>query len=392
MPEPAISEKDAASSPDRAEVPFGANAVRLSPGEWVVALGLTCALMYLIPVVWERIEPFQPGPDYRLPYRLSSDYWMAARFFGRASSADRTLVVGDSAVWGHYVGKGETLSHYLNGLAGEDRFANLGIDGMDPTALSGLIEYCGEDVSARSVVLNCNLLWMSSERRDLKSKKERPFSHPRLIPQFSPRIPSYRESVLGKVGIVLGRELPFIGWTNHLQVAYFEDPDLDSQARDLFTWTIEHPYANPITLRLPSPDEPPSPEPVAVPWTESRDFNRRDDFRWVELETSFQWGRFTRTIDTLRRRGNRVFVFVGPYNEHKLTDESLEIYQARKREAEAWFQEYDIPYAIPPALASEQYADASHPLDEGYRTLAEWLWENEAFVEFREVPWAGDSR
>jgi len=376
MHQPAISENDVASTPDRAEVPFGANAVRLSPGEWAIALGLTCALVYLIPTVWGRIEPFEAGPDYRLPYRLSNDYWMAARWFRQAASGEKTMVLGDSAIWGHYVGKDETLSHYLGELAGGETFANLGVDGIHPAALAGLVEHYGGDISDRDVILNCNLLWMSSKRHDLRVKKEFSFNHPSLVPQFFPRIPCYRESLSGRIGIAVEREIPFLGWANHLRVAYFENSDLAM-------WTIEHPGANPagaVTLELPSPDEPPSPEPVAEPWTAKGipKFNPS----WVELATSFQWSSFQRTIEILRRRGNRVFVLVGPFNEHMLTEESLEVYEARKREAEAWFREQDIPYAIPAALASEQYADASHPLSEGYRSLAEWLWENEAFVSF----------
>jgi hypothetical protein len=379
MHQPAISEKDAASSPGRAEVPFSSNAVRLSFGEWIVALGLTCALMYLIPALWVRIEPFQPGPDYRLPYRLSNDYWMAARHFRQAASGERTMVLGDSVVWGHYVGKDETLSHYLGEIGGGEPFANLGVDGIHPAALAGLVEHYGGDISDRDVLLNCNLLWMSSKRHDLTIKKEFSFNHPSLAPQFFPRIPCYRESLSGRIGIAVEREVPFLGWANHLQIAYFENTDLP-------IWTIDHPYANPaaaVTLELPSADEPPSPEPVAEPWTSKgmAKFNPS----WVELETSFQWSRFQRTIEIIHPRGNRVFVLVGPFKEHKLTEESLKVYKERKREAEAWFREHDIPCAIPAALPSEQYADASHPLREGYRGLAEWLWEEEAFVNFRET-------
>ena len=92
MQQPAASPSNAAFRSDQPEVPFGPNAIRLSPGEWVVALGLTCALMYVIPTLWERIEPFESGPDYRLPYRLGNDYWMAARHFRRAASDESTLV------------------------------------------------------------------------------------------------------------------------------------------------------------------------------------------------------------------------------------------------------------------------------------------------------------
>jgi len=268
--------------------------------------------MFLIPILWARFEKLQPGPDYRVPYRLSHDYWFVRRYFGRVAAEDKTLVLGDSVVWGHYVGKEETLSHYLNELTGSDRFANLGIDGIHPAAMAGLVEHYGTDIAGKRVLVHLNLLWMSSRRHDLTSGKESTLNHPKLVWQFYPAVPDYRASLSERIGIVVGRNVPFFGWVDHLRIAYFED-------RDLPRWTLEHPYANPasaVTLELPSPDEPPSPEPVAKPWTAKgiRPFNPP----WVELEHSLQWRSFRRTIEVLRSRGNNVFVLVGPFNEHML--------------------------------------------------------------------------
>ena len=368
----------AASDSALPDVPFASNEIRLSPRECLISLAIVSALLYLIPVAWERIEPLESGPDYRIPYRLGYDYWTANRYFRQESRQRKTLVVGDSVVWGHYVGKHETLSHYLNELAGEHRFANLGVDGIHPAALCGLIEHYGGDISGQDVILNCNLLWMSSKRHDLRIEKEFAFNHPDLVPQFSAGIPCYREPISGRIGIVIGREMPFFGWAKHLGIAYFDDTDVP-------TWTIEHPHDNPVaavTLKLPSPDEPPSPEPIAKPWTEQGigKFNPP----WVELETSFQWSRLNRCIELLRRRDNRVFVIVGPFNEHMLTEDSLAVYNQRKREAENLLREAQVPCFVPEALPSEHYADASHPLAEGYRLLAERLYNNPSFVSFRE--------
>ena len=30
-------------------------------------------------MVWKHIERFDTGPDYRIPYALSSDYWLYQR-------------------------------------------------------------------------------------------------------------------------------------------------------------------------------------------------------------------------------------------------------------------------------------------------------------------------
>jgi len=371
MQKPAVPEKRPARPADYTEVPFGSNEVRLSPGQWVMAGAILLAILYFAPALWEQVEPLNAGADYRIPYSLGHDYWTYGRYCRQVARQDKTPLIGDSVIWGHYVDSDETLSHYLNELAGEERFANLGVDGVEPVAMAGLVKFYGADVAGMSVILHLNLLWTANKKADLQTTKERSLTHPRLVPQFFPRIPCYRESLSGRIGIVVGREIPLLAWTNHMQIAHFENSDLP-------TWTMKHPYANPagaVTLELPSPDEPPSPKPVAKPWTENPNFKRKDDFRWVELETaeekSLQWDSFKRTVETLRARGNRVFVLVGPFNEHKLTDKSLEIYNARKRRVEAWLEANGIPHAVPAALPSRYYADGSHPLSEGGTTPTE---------------------
>ena len=358
------------------EVPLSSNEVRLSPRQWLVAVAVMAVLYNLVPAAWRRIEPFEPSSDYRVPYRLADDYWMYDRYCRSVSRPEKTLVVGDSVVWGHYVGKDQTLSHYLNQCTAGDRFVNLGVDGIHPAAMAGLLDCHGRKIANRDVILHCNLLWMSSPRHDLSIKKEFAFNHARLVPQFSPEIPCYRASLGGRLGIVIERNLSVFEWVRHLSIAYFDNSDLPR-------WTMEKPYANPaaaLTLELPSPDEPPIPKPVAEPWT-TQGINRAN-FPWVELDASFQWDRFRNALDTLQARGNRVFVLVGPMNEHMLTDRSLETYAQRKAEVAAWLAANEIPHYVPKALPTDNYADASHPLAEGYRILAERLLESEAFVGY----------
>jgi len=362
------------------EVPYASNEVRLSPREWAWVVALIAGLVYLVPALWTKIEPFRPGPDYRVPFSLGNDYWIYQRLCQQVCDEQKTLVVGDSVVWGHYVASHQTLSHYLNELAGDDRFANLGVDGIHPAAMAGLVEHYGADLSARNVILHCNLLWMSSPKHDLRTEKEFAFNHPRLVPQFVPRIPCYAESFSGRIGTVLGRNLAFFGWANHLRIAYFHNSDLAA-------WTIEHPYRNPlraVTLALPLPDEQPSPEPVAEPWTSKQipKFNPQ----WVELAESFQWSSFRRTVEILQRRGNRVFVVVGPFNEHMLTKDGLPTYHRRLDGVKALLEAKRIPHYVSPPLSSELYADASHPLSAGYAALAQGLFDDKAFVAFRRVP------
>ena len=360
----------------QAGVPFGSNDVRLSLHEWAVAAAIAGVVLCLAPRLWERVERFEPSPDARIPYSLGNDYWMYGRWSSMACAEGKVLVIGDSVVWGHYVRSDQTLSHHLGALAGGAQFANLGVDGIHPAALSGLIEQHGGAISDREVILHLNLLWTSSERHDLQTTKEFSFNHPDLVPQFFPRIPCYRRSTSERLDVVIGRRLPFVAWAKHLRIACFGGADLPS-------WTLEHPYADPLarlTLELPSPDEPPSPAPIAKPWTEQG--LARFDAAWVELGTSIQWRFFQRAVEILQRRRNRVFVLVGPFNEHMLTPGSLEVYNLRKVQVEAWLKGREIPHFVPAALPSEQYADASHPLSEGYAMLARQLFENEAFRRF----------
>ncbi len=130
----------------------------------------------------------------------------------------------------------------------------------------------------------------------------------------------------------------------------------------------------PLRKPLPVPDD--KRREDSGPW-KKRGVTEQD-YDWIDLDTSLQWPAFQRVVTTLQRRGNQVFVVVGPFNEHMLTPASRERYGKVKGTIAAWLKANDIPHAIPPALASEQYADASHPIGAGYERMAAMLW-GEAF-------------
>lgn len=341
-----------------------AHYVRLSGYEWLIVAVIILALFYFGPKLWERMEKFEPEPDYRMPYELSNDYWLYGRYCRWACSQDKTLVVGDSVIWGHYVSKENTLSHYLNKIASRDMFVNLGVDGIHPAALVGLLKYHGRDISGKSVILHLNPLWMSSRKHDLQLKKEFRFNHPRLVPQFIPNIPCYKNSYSKRISAVVERYVPFLSWASHIKITYFENMDLP-------TWTLQYPYDVPKFKIQNSKFKISRPEDTAG--------TAKRDFQWVELETSLQWSFFQRSIEMLRARGNRVFVLIGPFNEHMLKAKSIEIYRKIKSEIEFWLQQNNVTYYMPPALPSEFYHDASHPLSEGYAMLAQQLFENQSF-------------
>lgn len=361
--------------PAHDKVPFGSNAVRLRYRSWLTT-ALILAVMYVgLPKAWRAIEPLHNGPDYRIPYALSEDYWLYSRYAQAVTANPETVpLIGDSVVWGQYVGANETLAHALNARGGSARFANLGVNGTHPIALSGLVAYYGDTLRDRKVMLHFNPLWMSSERRDLTLHKKVGFNHPQLVPQFYPWIPCYDASIADRLSYAIGRELPFLGWTAHLRRVYFQNESLPS-------WTMKRPYANPvdvITLELPQPENKAPSDPI--PWTEKD--ARPQSFAWVMPKDSLQWSFFKKSVETLRERGNDVFVLVGPFNEHLMTEESRKTFAQLRDEITAWLSENRVAHFVPAVLPSETYADASHPLKSGYAILAQQLFDNEAFEQF----------
>jgi hypothetical protein len=167
---------------------------------------------------------------------------------------------------------------------------------------------------------------------------------------------------------VIERYISFFSWTSHLKKTYFENLALPS-------WTLEHPYENPagnIMLELPAHDDYNRSE--QFPWYENG--VTRQDIQWVAIETSLQWRFFKRTVELLKKRGNKVFVLVGPFNEHILKGKSIDTYQHIKKQIEDRLRQNNITYYMPGALASEMYRDASHPLGKGYAELARQLFKS----------------
>lgn len=377
--------------------------VRLTGRQWLLVAVILTAFVALGPTVWDYFEGFQAGSDYRLPYEVSSDYWLWRRHCGQACAQNKILVVGDSVIWGHYVPPEQTLTHYLNERAkdlsplqqnrkrghstfspagdsgGGGRaekvecplFANLGLDGTHPAALAGLLQYYGAGLSGRTVVLHFNPLWLSSNKHDLQTDKEFRFNHAQLVSQFAVKIPCYKASTKERVQIVLGRALPFANWLSHLRTVYYEGKPLQA-------WSLDHPYDCPVmqvTHGLPQPGG--IPEPSGGTWVEKG--AKKQSLSWVALDTSLQWRFFRQAVERLRARGNKVFVLVGPFNEHMLNDADTATYNQIKTQAAAWFQEHGIPCFVPPALPAAQYVDASHPIGEGYALLAKEMLEQPAF-------------
>jgi hypothetical protein len=336
------------------------NTVRLTGRQWLAAGGILLALMLSAPRLWRHAERFHPGPDYRIPYEFSSDYWLYRRYSDWAGDREKIAVIGDSVVWGHYVSPDATLSHYLNAATGSDRFVNLGLDGTHPAALQGLLAHYTGRLAGRAVVLQFNPLWLTSEKHDLQTPKEFHFNHAKLVPQFAPKIPCYRASLSTRLWAVTERYVPFFSWTSHLKIAYFNDMDLPG-------WTLQHPYDNPLARRSSLITRDRHVEDGDVPGATDV---KTIDVAWVTLDSSLQWRFFRHAVEQLCRRGCRVFVLVGPLNEHMLNDEDAATYERIKGGIRTWLEAHNMPHAVPSPLPVALYADLSHPRADGYAQLA----------------------
>ena len=370
------------------------NTLRLGGRQWLLALGLILVVLSLTPRVWRRIERFDTGPDYRIPYSLSKDYWLFQRRLEDKLAARDIVLLGDSVVWGEYVLPDGTWSHFLNAQGGPGTtYVNGGVNGLFPLALEGLVDDYGRALRHRKVILHCNLLWLSSPKADLQTDKEETFNHSRLVPQFRPRIPCYQADVNERLEALVERNVNFVGWVSHLQNAYFGQ-------KSLLKWTLAddggdparypNSYRSPlsqITFQVPAaPRDDPQRGPTSPrhkPWTDS---GSPSSFEWVALDTSLQWAAFRHVVQTLRERGNDVFVIVGPFNEHMLAEPSQAPYRQLRHGVIAWLGENKLPHLAPEALPSALYADASHPLTDGYALLARETLASEAFQRWRDRP------
>ncbi|HET6247747.1 MAG TPA: hypothetical protein VFE47_08625 [Tepidisphaeraceae bacterium] len=391
---------------------FGVNEMRLGVREWLATLAIVLACFVAIPRLWKKAEPLKTDADYRVPYALSKDYWLFQRRLEQDVKGDKIAILGDSVVWGEYVRPDGTLSHFLNerydsanapddppqgsppdpaqirpAVVSQNRFLNCGINGMFPLAMEGLVRDYAKVLHDRKVIVQCNVLWMTSPKADLSEDKEEDFNHAALVPQFTLRIPSYRADANARLSAVIGRHVQFFQWADHLQIAYYDQHSIPQ-------WTLEddggdppkypNAWKNPLTpLRHGIPGEgakdplrgPSSPR--HKPW--NADGAEPTDFEWVDIDSSLQWQAFNRVVHLLKDRGNDVLVILGPFNEHMIADDQLAQYRKLHQTIIDRLTRDGFTVVAPPALPSSQYADASHPLTAGYAMLARKIAEDGAF-------------
>lgn len=373
------------------DLPYGATEMRLTARQWLATVAIVLATIAAVPPIWEKAGRFDTGPDYRIPYDLSRDYWLYSRWIRKVAVPENVIVVGDSVVWGEYVRPEGALPVFLSQESAEHpRFINGGVNGLFPLALEGMVRHYAKMPAGQKVILQCNLLWLTSPKADLSSVKEEQFNHARLVPQFSPRIPCYRADAHERISAAVENRSNFLAWANHVQNACFEQKSIPK-------WTLaddggdppqypnarQNPLARiPMTVPAAPADDPQrGPEsPRHRPWSTTGAGTTR--FDWVSLEHSLQWAAFQRTVRLLRERGNDVFVAIGPFNEHMLAPDNRAAFLTIRDGAAAWLAQEHVPHATLEALPSLLYADASHPLTEGYQLMAKRLMAEPAFQQW----------
>ena len=289
---------------------------------------------------------------------------------------------------GRICAAGWCASHFLNQQTHRpDGFVNCGVNGLFPLAMEGLVQDYGSSLRNRKIIIQCNLLWLTSPKADLSSDRAENFNHSRLVPQFAVRIPAYKADAHERLSALIERHVDYFAWTSHLQNAYYDQ-------RSLAAWTLEedgneppgypNAWRNPFDpLKHGIPTEPaidPQRGPASPrhhPWNSGG--SEPSHFDWVDAKDSLQWQAFQRVVRLLRDRGNNVLVLLGPFNEHMIADDQLPEYRnVRDRIAEG-LRADGLTLIVPDPLPSELYADASHPLTQGYALLAQGLLRNPGF-------------
>ncbi len=189
----------------------------------------------------------------------------------------------------------------------------------------------------------------------------------------------------------------FFAWVDHVDDAYFGQQsipqwtleDLQPTLEEKPSYPSRYPncWRNPlseITLVVPGEREddpqrgPDSPRHTA--WNASR--AKPGHFDWVPLDRSLQWQAFQRVIGLLTTRGNEPLVILGPFNEWMVAEDQRSVFRALRDGIAGWLEANHIPHVVPETLASNLYADASHPLTEGYEKLAQQICQDVAFQKW----------
>jgi lysophospholipase L1-like esterase len=332
----------------------------------IITAILALLIFFAAPFTISFIDKDEFAGNYRIPYPMGENYYLFSHYSSIAADSDKILFFGDSVIWGHYAEKDKTLTSRLNNLQKEKQFENMGIDGIHPAALYGLVKNFAGKIKNRDILVGVNLLWMSSPRHDLSGEANNEINHKKLLPQLSRNIPAYEAGIEERLSALINREFTFFAWVNHIKMSLFADSSF-------YRWTLDNPDKNILSFFGKKEMSYTVPEQMRIEGIPLQNIS------WVKPENSIQWNYMKKTLGLLKSRGNRVIAYITPYNIHSLTPESREKYfeirEILKKELEA--EGIAVIAGVTPD--KKYFADASHTGEEGYRILAEALLRNSLF-------------
>jgi hypothetical protein len=358
------------------------NAMVLTPRDWLYAVVISAVIISAVYFGWGSWERYEPGPDHRETCwaELQSDYWAYMRWIRYARDHYDILLLGDSVVWGQEVSNDRTISHYLNEQLGGEKVANVGNDGLFMAGINGAVRYYGDYLNDTDVIVQCNPLWFDTPQRDLRGEKKSRYHHPRLIPQFDPRI-TYYHDLNTRLGYQIEHSFRVFPFVRHLMANYFDNTSISK-------WMNDHPYENPFAeITFMSSDVMAEKQGRGVDW-ETKEMDVADK-PFVELDESIQLELFMDALDRIRQKGSRVFVLIGPYNQHHLVPSSRAVLFERMTELKQVFDDRGYPYydTFSAGLPSRTFADNCHLLAEGHEIVARALAGDPRFQE-----WSGGTQ
>jgi len=346
---------------------FERQGLELSLREWLVVGLLVTAFLAVAPSI-----PFRPKtpviePDYRIPYPLSRRYDLYKRYTTLAAQQSPTLLVGDSVIWGQCARRRETLAAHLNAVTHQPRFANAGLDGMNPVALHELLQYHAPGIEKSRVLLQFDPLWMMIEELSAHDVREALYNRPDLIPRLAANFTGPFKEAVSASWSKLADASPIGAWGDRLADAKL----------DFLAWSLDHPYESPlkaISSTLPPSDD--TSHLRLAPWNAGP--TKPISAGWLDVSTSVQWQAFRNIITLLEQRGNKVLVVVGPMNEHAFDAQTLEVYRKLKSDISADLRARGVRHMVASVLDSSNYSDLCHPLGPGYAEMAKELLQKES--------------
>lgn len=323
----------------------------------------------LIPYILPLTDRSSFTGDYRIPYSMGEDYFLYNSYSKQIASEKTIPVIGDSVIWGHYTGDRDTLTAQLNSLNTKIKFTNMGLDGIHPAAMNGLMNLYSAKFKNRKIIAGVNLLWMSSPRHDLTGPANNEINHKILLPQFFTKIPSYQPSFEEKVSSLITGTIPLFSWIDHIRINRFAE-------KSFYLWTMENPHENIMKYFSRNNGE------FKVPEGMHPDKMQEQDIEWIKTDKSLQWKFMIDTLTSLKNDGNEVAALITPFNTYMMTEKSKKEYSAILAEMEWILREKGITPVIPSPLEKKYFADSSHPTAEGYKVIAGDMMKDREFLEF----------